>query len=72
MSNLALLFKILYSLMVCQTLHKQAGILRSVHFKHREHSSSSTKQVNRVEFCRAATQLLIMQNHEGHARGRED
>ena len=42
---------------------RQEFFVASVHFKHREHSSSSTKP---------ATQLLIMQNHEGHARVRED
>ena len=42
---------------------RQEFFVPSGYFKHCEHSSSSTKP---------ATQLLIMQNHEGHARGRED
>ena len=36
------------------------------------HSSSSTKQVEFKSFVKPATQLLIMQNHEGHARDRGD
>ena len=49
---------------------RQKSFVAFVHFKNREHSSSSTKQGRVV--LKPATQLLIMQNDEGHALGRED